>query len=507
MKALRKISLGKLGLLASASVGLVLAGLAGDASAQSRAQSPAPSVWANPLGLQLHLTPLTPYLQNLPFARPTIYYPSIPGRLFNIVKYGAQSNALSTGAIAANTKAINNAIQAASQAGGGEVVIPAGLWITGPIVMKSNVNLHADRGAIVQFTDDHSFYPLISRFGQKSYQSPIYAVGVKNIAITGRGEFNGAGNTWNAVKKNYVTATQWTTLVNSGGVVQNGSMWWPSEQIMNDHNLIPFMVFVLNDQNVLIDGPTFENSPTEAFYLNYSTNVIVGNTKVLNPWDTQNTVGVDVSNDQDVLMFHDTINTGDDDIALNSSPSSSADALKNILIENSNLYNGHGGIAVGSYTSGGIKNVYVNNINEVGTEDGIRFKSAVGRGGLVHDFYLDNIHMRNIQNYAITFNSNYGNKSPASGTLSSLKYVPQFENIQINNVVDDYAGVALRIQGLSYAPVKDITLTNVHFKSVQKYSLQNAQNITMNNVTWVYGKELGMLYHYGVGGQDFSNPA
>ena len=490
--------MGKLVLLASVSMGLTL-GLTGAASAQSQPTPPVP-----PSGQQL--TPLMPYLHNLPFASSNINYPHIPGRGFNIVNYGA-TNALSTSAIAANTKAINSAIQAASQAGGGEVVIPAGLWVTGPIVMKSNVNLHAGQGAIVQFTDDHSFYPLISRFGQQSYESPIYAVGVENIAITGHGEFNGAGNTWNDINKNNVTPIQWNTLVNSGGVVQGGADWWPSQQIMNDPNLIPFMVFVLNDKNILIDGPTFENSPSEAFYLNYSNNIIMENTKVMNTWNSHNTVGVDVSNDQGVLMFHDTINTGDDDIALNSSPSSSPDALQNVIIEDSNLYNGHGGIAMGSYTNGGIKNVYVNGINEVGTEDGIRFKSAVGRGGVVQDVYLNNINMRNIQNYAITFNSNYNNKSPATGSLSSLKYVPQFENIHINNVVDDYAGVALRIQGLPYAPVQNITLTNVQFKTVQKYILQNDQNITMNNVTWTYGKELGLLYHYGVGGQDFSNPA
>ncbi len=442
---------------------------------------------------------LAPYLTDLPFASPDVTTPQIAPRVFNITQYGAEANSLSASAVTANTSAINTAIADASESGGGEVVIPSGLWETGSIVMKSNVNLHADRGAIVEFSADHSAYPLISQFGQQTYQAPIYAVGLTNIAITGHGIFNGSGNTWNPVPEYKLTAQQWQTLLASGGTV-SGQTWYPSTQIENDQNLIPFMVFVLNSTNLLIDGPTFENSPSEAMYINFSSNVVISHTKVLNPWYSENTVGVDIASDHDFLMYDDTINTGDDGIVLNASPGSQPDTVNNVVIQDSTIYNAHGGFAVGSYTDGGVKDVYVNNVSMIGTEDGIRFKSAVGRGGLVQDVYLNNIHMQNIQDYAITVNSDYNNQSPATGSLTTLSDVPQFQDIYISNLVCDYAGQAIRINGLAYAPVTGIYLNNVAFKAAQQYSLVNASPIAMNTVSFVYASELGLVPDYGVDG-------
>jgi polygalacturonase len=419
--------------------------------------------------------------------------------VFNITQYGAEANNFSASALAANTTAINTAIADASNAGGGEVVIPSGLWVTGSIVMKSNVNLHADRGSVVEFSSNHSAYPLITQFGQQTYQAPIYAVGLTNIAITGHGVFNGSGNTWNPVKEFQLTNQQWNTLIQSGGVVNNQT-WYPSTQIEQDQNLIPFMVLVLNSKNIMINGPTFENSPSEAMYINFSSNIVVSHTKVLNAWYSVNTVGIDVASDSDFLMFDDTINTGDDGIVLNASPGSQPDTVNNIVVQDSTIYNAHGGFAVGSYTDGGVKDVYVNNVSMIGTEDGIRFKSAVGRGGLVHDVYLNNIHMQNIQDYAVSFNSDYNNQSPATGSLTALSNVPEFQNIYISNLVCDYAGEAMRINGLSYAPVTDLYLDNVSFKAAQQYSIVNANHITMNAVSFVYGNELGLVPHYGVDG-------
>ncbi|MCL5064094.1 MAG: glycosyl hydrolase family 28 protein [Firmicutes bacterium] len=442
---------------------------------------------------------VSPYLSQLPFASPDITPPQIAPKVFTITQYGAEANNLSPMAIAANTTAINTAIADASKSGGGEVVIPAGLWVTGSIVMQSNVNLHTDNGAVVEFTANHDAYPLITQFGQKTYQAPIYAVGLSNIAITGSGIFNGSGNTWNPVKEFQLTNRQWQTLLQSGGVVNNQT-WYPSAQIEQDQNLIPFMVLVLNSKNILINGPTFENSPSEAMYINFSSNVIVSHTKVLNTWYSVNTVGVDVASDHDFLMYDDTINTGDDGIVLNASPGSQPDTVNNIVIQDSTIYNAHGGFAVGSYTDGGVKDVYVNNVNMIGTEDGIRFKSAVGRGGLVQDVYLNNIHMQNIQDYAITFNSDYNNQSPATGSLTTLTNVPQFQNIYFNNFVCDYAGEAIRINGLPYAPVSDVFFNNVSIKAAQQYLIDNTSNVSTSTVSYTYAQELGLVPHYGVDG-------
>lgn len=475
--------------------------LAFGATAFAAGPKPAPPGPPGPGGIAVPAKPpnIAPYLQDLPFAAPPITVPRIPPRTFDIEQYGAERNALTASAVTANTAAINDAIAAANAAGGGEVVIPSGIWVTGSIVMKSDVNLHVDRGAVVEFSANHSAFPLISQFGQKTYQAPIYAVGLENIAITGHGIFNGNGNTWNRVPEYKLSSEQWNTLVASGGVVQ-GQTWYPSAQLAADQNLIPFMTFILNSKNVLIDGPTFENSPSEAMYINFTNNVVVAHARVQNPWYSENTVGIDVSADRDVLLYKDTINTGDDAIALNSSPGSSPDTLQDVIIEDSTIQNAHGGIAVGSYTSGGMKDVYVHNVSMTGTEDGIRFKSAVGRGGLVQDFWFSDIHMRNIQDYAITFNADYNNQSPAQGSLASLKAVPQFENIFIDDLVCDYAGQAIRIAGLSYAPVENVLLRNVTFKAARQYTIADAEHVSLQNVSYLHGNELGLVPHYGVAG-------
>lgn len=164
------------------------------------------------------------------------------------------------------------------------------------------------------------------------------------------------------------------------------------------------------------------------------------------------------------------------------------------------MWNGHGGVAIGSYTNGGMKDVLVRNVSFNGTEDGIRFKSAVGRGGVVQDIYFDNLQMQNIQDYAFSMNANYNNQSPATGSLTSLQYVPQFQNISVNNLIVDYAGQAIRITGLAYAPISNISFNNVTFKAAHQYAIVDADNVSMHNVSYQQATELGAVYHYGISG-------
>jgi polygalacturonase len=142
----------------------------------------------------------------------------------------------------------------------------------------------------------------------------------------------------------------------------------------------------------------------------------------------------------------------------------------------------------------------VRNVSFNGTEDGIRFKSAVGRGGLVQNIYFNNLQMQNIQDYAFSIDADYNNQSPVTGSLSALKYVPQFENIVVNHLIVDYAGQAIRIAGLAYAPVSNVSLSNITFKAAKQYTLVNAEHVAMTNVSYQPATELGVVYHYGISG-------
>jgi len=163
---------------------------------------------------------------------PKIAQPRFKADTFNIVKYGAKADGVSL-----NTESINAAINACSAKGGGVVLIPNGFWLTGPVVLKSNVNLHLNRAALLQFTNDKSQYKLVvgNYEGHPSVrnQSPISGTGLTNIAITGDGVIDGHGEAWRAVGKERVTGAEWKELVASGGVLSdNDKVWNPSESYL-----------------------------------------------------------------------------------------------------------------------------------------------------------------------------------------------------------------------------------------------------------------------------------
>lgn len=454
-------------------------------------------------------------LKNVPFTMSKVTVPTFAHRTFLITQYGAVPNS-----DVMNTTAINNAITAAAKAGGGEVIIPKGLWVTGPIVLQSNVNLHVAKGALVQFTGNHNDYPLIQNGSGYIVQSPISAFNASNVAITGRGVFDGSGNTWRPVKKEKLSDAQWQALVASGGVVSSdGSMWWPTSQGMNgeayskshknmtlsDYEQIkdylrPIMAYFVGDSHVLLDGPTFMNSPSHTVKINSSSDVIVVNTQVRNPWYSQNTDGFDISADNNVVMYGDTIDTGDDGIALESSGSNNGTfKVQDIVITDVHVYNAHSGFAVGSDTDGGVKDVYVHNLVCDGTEDGLRFKSGVGKGGVVKDIFIDGVAMRNIQDYGITFNDGYVDNGADTSSLSApgpSSNTPLFEQISFQNVSGNYVNQAIRMIGLPNEPIQDISLSHVYFRSNLGTTEQMTQNITNNDVTIMTGiHELGEISH------------
>ena len=228
-------------------------------------------------------TPSTIYDRIQGFEMPVVTEPGIPDNTVCISDFGAVGDGYTL-----NTKAIADAIDEVSKKGGGKVVIPRGLWVTGPIILKSNINIHAEEGALVIFSSDKNLYPLIetSFEGNNTVRctSPIYGKDLENIAFTGNGIFDGTGEVWRPVKKEKLTESQWLTLVRSGGVLsKDGKTWYPSRSYLDGQNistmnvpslsdtikdyekikdfLRPVMVSLVNCKKVLFDGPVFQNSP------------------------------------------------------------------------------------------------------------------------------------------------------------------------------------------------------------------------------------------------------
>lgn len=439
------------------------------------------------------------YTSNLPFSMPVIQLPVIPDARVTITDFGAVADGRTM-----NTKAINDAIKALAAKGGGIVVIPPGMWLTGPIELASNIELRVETGAMVFFSPKFEDYPVPAK-GNK-VTSPIHGRGLTNVAITGKGIFNGNGHYWRPVKKEKQTERQWKELIASGGVVTpDGKMWWPSKEAMNGEQYLktlrqskknptpeelagareflrPTMVDLVGCNRVLIDGPTFTNTPGWALHPTQCENLVIRNTTVTNNWWGQNTDAADISACRNVLFYRNVLDVGDDGICMKSSSGSDPKrefALENVVIADCIVYHAHGGFVIGSNTDGGMRNISVKNCTFIGTDIGLRFKSARDRGGKVENIFVDGIRMKDIATAAILFDMFYdgnGDNNP------SRERIPYFKNFDIKNVVCDGAREALFVRGLADAPIQSVRLTNLSVTSKQALKMENADGFTLTNV-------------------------
>src|SRR5215831_13029197 len=250
------------------------------------------------------------YISQAPFKMPRPTLPKFSNKTFNIKDYGAIGDGQTL-----NTNAIEKTIDACAKAGGGTVIIPAGLWLTGPIQMKSNINLHVDRGALVQFTTDHTLYPMIRASNTSNSivpASPVYGYDLENIAITGEGIMDGAGETWRPVKKEKMTESQWNKLLASGGVLdKDQKIWWPSKEALDGEEYLktlkskktgltpedyipardflrPLMVYFVHCKNILVQDVTLRNSPKYVFYPSDCSDLTLDHVNIFNAYWAQN---------------------------------------------------------------------------------------------------------------------------------------------------------------------------------------------------------------------------
>jgi polygalacturonase len=413
--------------------------------------------------------------EKLPFDMPDVQQPTIPNHSVNIKDFGSVSDGITM-----NTDAIHKAIEKCATYGGGTVVIPPGLWLTGPITMKSNINLHADKGALILFSKNHSDYPLDDK--GKSAISPINGENLQNIAFTGEGIYDGAGDSWRPAKKDKFTDSQWKQKLANGTLDPEGIVW--PKGVDPQRDLRPYMVLLSKCSNVLFEGPTFQNSPKFVIMPRNCTNLTLRNIKVLNEWSAQNGDGIDINGCKNVLITNCLLNVGDDGICMKSSGKSTEPALQNVVITDCTVYHAHGGFVIGSNTDGGMHNIYVSNCNFMYTDVGLRFKSARDRGGLVDNIFIKDIYMKDIQNEAILFDTYYENKEPGKNnvTPSVNDKTPHFCKFHIENVYCNGAKQAIKIAGLPEMPIEDIEFNNITIKSKIGYTEQYSKNIRKTNV-------------------------
>jgi polygalacturonase len=447
------------------------------------------------------------YTQICPFPMPDVKVPVFKTKIYSIVDYGAVA-----GGKTMNTEAFAKAIQACSEGGGGVVEVPKGVWLTGPIELLSNVNLHTNRGTLVQFTGDRTQYPIFKAKGSNSFavKSPIFGDNVENIAITGEGIFDGAGESWRPVKKSKISEAQWSKIIEKGIVSADGKVWWPSVEAMNGEAYLndlksnpnataedylkardflrPYMFMLNKCKNILIDSVGLKNSPKFVFYPTKCSELTISNAIVFNEEWAQNGDGIDISACKNVVIFNTVVSAGDDGICMKSSNAkdSSDFQLQNVLIAGCTVLKGHGGFVIGSNTDGGMKNIFVKDCIFNGTDIGVRVKSNIGRGGNVKDIYIDNIKMDNIIHEAILFSTSYGDKTvgKASSTSTDQKNVkvPHFNNFHLSNIVCLSAEKAISIAGLEEQHSHDLYFENMELTAKKGFDATDADHIFLKNV-------------------------
>ena len=462
--------------------------------------------------------PYKKYTEKLPFSMPEVKAPVIPDYQVKLTDFGGVGDGITL-----NTEAFAKAIDALSKKGGGKLVVPQGVWHTGPIVLKSNIELHLKSGAVILFAADESLYPIIETsfegLDTRRLQSPIYAKGATNIAITGNGVIDGNGQYWRPVKKGKVTASHWKSLLAIPGSQELKKDYWvpsagyakgeqganmnvPNAQTEEEWNAIkrflrPVMISLVKCKNVMLKGVIFQNSPAWNLHPLMCENVIIDQVLVRNPSYAQNGDALDLESCKNALIVNSRFDAGDDGICIKSGKDADGRRrgipCENVVVDGCTVFAGHGGFVVGSEMSGGVKNIMVENCQFLGTDVGLRFKSTRGRGGIVENIYINKVSMTDIKTDAITFNMYYGGKSvaemledgdnPDNTTKAPVtEETPIFRNIDIKNCVCNGAGRAMEFNGLSEMPIDGITLQNLTILAKKDAVFTNCKNITKKNV-------------------------
>lgn len=442
---------------------------------------------------------------DVPFNMPQVALPDIPDRTVNLKDFGATGDG---GTLC--TEAFAKAMKALSAQGGGRLIVPAGIWFTGPIQFENNTELHLEQGALILFTTDYDAYPEVETVYEgntaKKKMSPLWAYEKHDVAITGYGAIDAQGQFWRPSKRGKFTDAQWKELT-SGRGIEHKNVWYPDarqdekagrkgQPDLRRVTHRPTLLEFTRCQRVLLQDVTLSNSPAWNTHPLMCEDVTIDRVTIRNPWFAQNGDGLDLESCNRCVIKNSTFDVGDDAICIKSGKDKEGRSWKrpcqNVVIEGCTVLHGHGGFVIGSEMSSGARNIYVNNCLFNGTDTGLRMKSTRGRGGVVEDIYINNINMVNIAGEAFTFSLYYANKpvagkhdsdSSASDAVPAVnEETPCFRKLRISNIVCQGAKQAVFFNGLPEMPLSDVVIENSLFVCERGVNMNYAKNITFRNV-------------------------
>ncbi len=414
--------------------------------------------------------PLTDISFDIPILDPQHF----PDKECHITDYGALSNDETN-----NTDAIKKAITDCAKNGGGTVIVPAGRWITGPIVLQSHINLSLEKDAEILFSSHPDKYlpVVLSRFEGielYNYTPFIYALDAENIAITGQGVINGNGEDWYPWKNKQEGAIlELYDLARTRTPTEKRVFGTPSDALR------PSFVQFVRSKNILIEGVTFINSPMWSIHPLYSENILIRNVRVDN--DGPNTDGIVIDSSKNIIVENTFVNSGDDAIVIKSGKDT--DGLRvnkpseNIVIRNNTIKNGHSGFAIGSEMSGDVRNVLFENTTIDRVDFGLQMKSMRGRGGIIENIWMRNIQIRRASKQAILVDMQYGTPTDPFSPL-----LPSFHTIHFQNIDCRRTDEAIVLRGLEQSHIQDIHLSNITIGAKSEGLKEYTDDMVFGNV-------------------------
>ncbi len=436
----------------------------------------------------------------LPVQMAQVSAPVIKDYRISVADFGGTGDGISL-----NTEAFEKAMTSLAEKGGGHLDVPAGIWLTGPIKFRSGIDLHLELGAIILLTPDKSAFT--NPKSSSRMLSGISAEKCSNISITGEGIIDGNGKYWRYVKKQKVSDTEWKQFNDMGGIQHNdGSQWFPfnlkhfdniTDSPEKEEALRAHLININRCSNVLIQGVTVQNSPRFHIVPTRCSNVIIDGVTVRCPWNAQNGDGIDIGNSERVLVTGCTVDVGDDGICMKGGSGQKgleSGPCKDILICGNTVFHAHGGFVVGSDVSGGMDNIVVRNCTFSGTDTGIRFKSAIGRGGRCNNLFISDIVMTDIKDEAVVFSCTYEDvtynapKGVETEAQGQVPFAPDFAGIHISGVTCRECGTAVRAKGIDgLGCIHDVSISDcIFFYTKAGIDIDKATaDVSLNNVRLV----------------------
>lgn len=418
--------------------------------------------------------------------------PQFPDKEFDIADYGAIGDGITL-----NTEAINRAISACNEAGGGKVIVPEGNFLTGAIYLKSNVNLFLSENAVLSFsTNPKDYLPLVKTRWEgidlMNYSPLIYSLNEENIAVTGKGILDGMASELNwwpwKGREEYGWKEGMPSQADSNCrplLFEYDRKGVPVEerQFGDGGFLRPQFINFNQCKNILLEDFTIKNAPFWVIHPLFCDNLIVRGLNIIS--HGTNNDGCDPESCTNVLIEDCYFDNGDDCIAIKSGRNYDGrkwnKPTENVIIRNCKMADGHGGVVIGSEISGGCRNVFVDSceMSSPNLDRAIRIKTNSNRGGITENIYVQNITVGEVSGEILRINCLYDIKKEGSG-----EFIPVVRNVNLSNFTSEKSKYGIRLEGIEGQDcIYNINIKNCILQGVESGNrISNARDINFNNV-------------------------